>query len=31
MNAAGKIQKFKMREWAVQELNLGEAANIETA
>lgn len=31
MNAAGKIQKFKMREWAVQELGLGEAASIETA
>lgn len=31
MNAAGKIQKFKMREQAIQELNLGEAASIETA
>lgn len=31
MNAAGKIQKYKMREWAVSELNLQDAANIETA
>ena len=31
MNAAGKIQKFKMREDAVKKLNLQKAANIETA
>lgn len=31
MTASGKIQKFKMREWAIEELNLGEAAQIETA
>ncbi len=31
MNAAGKIQKFKLREWAVEHLNLQEAASIETA
>jgi len=31
MNAAGKIQKYKMREWAVTELGLQDAANIETA
>ena len=31
MNAAGKIQKFKLREWAVEYLNLQEAASIETA
>lgn len=31
MNAAGKIQKFKLREWAVEQLNLQEAASIETA
>ena len=31
MNAAGKIQKFKLREWAVEYLNLHEAASIETA
>lgn len=31
MNAAGKIQKYKMREAAIQKFNLGEAASIETA
>ncbi|MDD3192315.1 MAG: AMP-binding protein [Oscillospiraceae bacterium] len=31
MNAAGKIQKFKLREWAVEHLNLQEEASIETA
>ncbi|WMJ22299.1 AMP-binding protein [Paludicola sp. MB14-C6] len=31
MNAAGKIMKFKMREWAVEKLNLQKANAIETA
>ncbi len=31
MNGAGKILKYKMREWAIEILGLGEAANIETA
>ncbi len=31
MTASGKIQKFKMREWAVDELGLRDAASIETA
>ena len=31
MTASGKIQKHKMREWAVDELNLHKAASIETA
>ena len=31
MNAAGKILKYKMRENAVTQLNLGEANSIETA
>ena len=31
MNAAGKIMKYKMREWAVEHLNLQDAANIVTA
>lgn len=31
MNAAGKIQKYKMREEAVEKLNLQKAAKIETA
>jgi len=31
MNAAGKILKYKMREWAVQELGLQTEAAIETA
>ena len=31
MNAAGKILKYKMREWAVHELGLEAAAAVETA
>jgi fatty-acyl-CoA synthase len=31
MTGSGKIQKFKMREWAIDVLNLREAAAIETA
>ncbi len=31
MTASGKIQKFKLREWAIDEFNLGDAAQIETA
>lgn len=31
MTASGKIQKYKMREAAVEHFNLGDAANIETA
>ncbi len=31
MTASGKIQKYKMREWAIEELNLQAAASIETA
>ena len=31
MNAAGKILKYKMREQAVEKLNLGDASKIETA
>jgi fatty-acyl-CoA synthase len=31
MTASGKIQKYKLRDWAVKELNLEDAANIETA
>ncbi len=31
MTASGKIQKFKMREWAIEELKLQDANNIETA
>ena len=31
MNAAGKIMKYKMREWAVEKLGLQKAASIETA
>ena len=31
MNAAGKIQKFKMREEAIEKLKLQGAAEIETA
>ena len=31
MTASGKIQKFKLREQAILDLNLQEAANIETA
>ena len=31
MNAAGKILKYKMRETAVEKLNLGEDGSIVTA
>jgi len=31
MNASGKVQKYKLREAAIEELGLGEAAAIETA
>lgn len=31
MTASGKIQKFKLREWAIDELALQDAADIETA
>ncbi|MGI6664221.1 MAG: AMP-binding protein [Christensenellaceae bacterium] len=31
MTASGKIQKFKLREWAIDALNLQEAASVETA
>jgi fatty-acyl-CoA synthase len=31
MTVTGKVQKFKMREQAVQELNLGDSASISTA
>ena len=31
MNAAGKIMKYKMREWAVEKLGLQKAASVETA
>lgn len=31
MTGSGKIQKFKIREWAIDALGLGEAAAIETA
>ena len=31
MNAAGKIQKYKLREMAVELLKLQDAENIETA
>jgi fatty-acyl-CoA synthase len=31
MTGSGKIQKFKIREWAIEELGLREAASIETA
>lgn len=31
MTASGKIQKYKLREWAITELHLEDAANIETA
>ena len=31
MTASGKIQKFKLREWAVEQCHLGDAAQIETA
>lgn len=31
MTASGKIQKFKLKEWAIEELNLQDAASIVTA
>ena len=31
MTVTGKVQKFKMREMAVEELGLGDAASIRTA
>lgn len=31
MTASGKIQKYKLRDWAVEELGLQDAAGIETA
>lgn len=31
LTASGKVQKYKMREQAIEELNLKDAANIETA
>jgi len=31
MTASGKIQKYKMREWAIDTLGLRDAASIETA
>ncbi len=31
MNGAGKIMKYKMREWAIEQLDLHKAADIETA
>ena len=31
MNAAGKIMKYKLREWAVEHLSLQDAASIVTA
>jgi len=31
MNAAGKILKYKMREWAVEYLGLQDASKIVTA
>jgi fatty-acyl-CoA synthase len=31
MTASGKIQKYKLKEWAIEELKLQEAAAIETA
>ncbi len=31
MTASGKIQKYKLREWAITELRLEDAASIETA
>ena len=31
MNAAGKIQKYKMRENAIEKLGLQKAAKVETA
>lgn len=31
MTASGKIQKFKLRDWAIKELNLEDASKVETA
>ncbi len=31
MTSSGKIQKFKLRDWAVEHLNLQKAADVETA
>ncbi|MEG0594396.1 MAG: AMP-binding protein [Christensenella sp.] len=31
MTASGKIQKYKMREWAIEELGLKDASKVETA
>ena len=31
MTASGKIQKYRIREWAIENLHLQEAASIETA
>jgi len=31
LTASGKVQKYKMREWAIDELGLRDAASIETA
>ncbi len=31
MTVTGQVQKYKMREMAIQELNLGDAARIKTA
>jgi len=31
MTASGKIQKYKLREMAIESLNLEDAASIETA
>ncbi|MEG1158345.1 MAG: AMP-binding protein, partial [Christensenellaceae bacterium] len=31
MTASGKIQKYKLREWAIEALGLKDAAKIETA
>ena len=31
MTASGKVQKFKLREWAIKERNLGDAAKVRTA
>ncbi len=31
MTASGKIQKYKLREWAIEHLNLQDAASVETA
>ena len=31
MTASGKVQKFKLREWAIKEQDLKDAANVRTA